>query len=136
MLSSGGVAWPIAIVRAGSVGVDCDRGTGCNETFGFGRDVDEPPASVMDRPREMRRSGGSVAQLTWGECIFSLLPVFRFDRFELDRSEELPDLPVELDADCLCERASEVDVEEKSRNEYMRFGRVGEGGAEDSPENC
>ena len=104
-----------------SVGADWDNGTGCKEMFGDseGRDAVAAP-TVIDRPSDMRRSGGSDAQFTvcGGSCS---LP--RFDR------EELRDFPVELDADCRCERDSELEVEEKSRNEYNRLVRVGDGGS-------
>ena len=84
----------------GSVGADWDNGTGCKETFGDSEGLEAVAApTVIDRPSEMRRSGGSEAQFTVCDCS---LP--RFDR------EELRDFPVELDSDCLCERDRELDV--------------------------
>ena len=114
VLGDGGVC----SVETGSAGVDCDNGTGCSETLVLNDGLDAvAPPTVIDRPRDMRRSGGSVAQSTARDCSLPELPLecslpdFLFD------CEELRDFPVELDVDLLCERDSELAVDAKSRKE-------------------
>ena len=102
-----------------------------------GRDDVPPAPNVIDSPSDIRRSGGKDAHVGGDVCpmvLSSLPPVFRFDR----ERDELRDLPVEFDDECLCECESECAsddaVDDKSRNEYILLAVVGEDGGEDDPD--